>query len=66
MGLSLIIGGLILAGTGLFYWIFGSIQTTVVKHESHNQYNEVEKYYQFLAHNKLKLIINLVKWKTIS
>ncbi|AXF95385.1 hypothetical protein [Spiroplasma phoeniceum] len=65
MGLSLIIGGLVLAGTGLFYWIFGPNQTTVVKHESHNQYNEIEKYYQFLAHDKLKLSIDSVKWKTI-
>ncbi len=63
LGLSLVIGGLILAGTGLLYWIFND--NSVVKHESNNQYNEIEKYYQFLAHDKLKISISTKEWTII-
>ncbi len=57
LGLSLVIGGLVIAGTAILWWI--NSDHTIVKHESHNQYNEIEKYYKFLAHDQLKLDINI-------
>ncbi|WP_348736463.1 hypothetical protein [Spiroplasma endosymbiont of Ammophila pubescens] len=63
LGLSLIIGGLVIAGTAILWWI--NSNHTIVKHESHNQYNEIEKYYKFLAHDQLKLDININEWNKI-
>ncbi len=63
LGLSLIIGGLVIAGTAILWWI--NSDHTIVKHESHNQYNEIEKYYKFLAHDQLKLDININEWNKI-
>ncbi|WP_342255471.1 ankyrin repeat domain-containing protein [Spiroplasma endosymbiont of Poecilobothrus nobilitatus] len=63
LGLSLVIGGLVIAGTAILWWI--NSDHTIVKHESHNQYNEIEKYYKFLAHDQLKLDININEWNKI-
>ncbi len=63
LGLSLVIGGLLIAGTAILWWI--NSDHTIVKHESHNQYNEIEKYYKFLAHDQLKLDININEWNKI-
>ncbi|MFX4057099.1 MAG: hypothetical protein EHV01_002040 [Spiroplasma sp. hy2] len=65
LGLSLVIGGLAIAGTAIIWWLSGHDNTQAVKHESHNQYNEIEKYYKFLAHDQLKLDINITKWDKI-
>ncbi len=63
LGLSLVIGGLVIAGNAILWWI--NSDHTIVKHESHNQYNEIEKYYKFLAHDQLKLDININEWNKI-
>ncbi|MFW4370795.1 MAG: ankyrin repeat domain-containing protein [Spiroplasma sp. hy2] len=63
LGLSLVIGGLVIAGTAILWWI--NSDHTIVKHESHNQYNEIEKYYKFLTHDQLKLDITINKWDKI-
>ncbi len=65
LGLSLLIGGLVIARIAIIWWLSSHDNTQVVKHESHNQYNEIEKYYKFLAHNKLKLNININEWDKI-
>ncbi|MBH8623517.1 hypothetical protein TS70_06685, partial [Spiroplasma sp. hyd1] len=67
LGLSLVIGGLVIAGTAVIWWLNHNNNDSpeAVKHESHNQYNEVEKYYQFLAHDQLKLDINGNTWDKI-
>ncbi|MFJ1522479.1 hypothetical protein [Spiroplasma sp. ald] len=66
LGLSLVIGGLVIAGTAIIWWLSGhDSNSQAVKHESHNQYNEIEKYYKFLAHDQLKLDININKWNKI-
>ncbi|AXF97198.1 hypothetical protein [Spiroplasma phoeniceum] len=64
LGLSLVIGGLITAGTSIMWWI-NSDHKKIIKHESHNQYNEIEKYYKFLAHDQLKLGLDNSKWNKI-
>ncbi|UNF62731.1 OTU domain-containing protein [Spiroplasma poulsonii] len=64
LGLSLVIGGLVIAGTTLIWWL-NHDNAQAVKHESHNQYNEIEKYYQFLAHDQLKLDIDSNTWDKI-
>ncbi len=63
LGLSLVIGGLVIAGTAILWWI--NSDHTIVKHKLHNQYNEIEKYYKFLAHDQLKLDININEWDKI-
>ncbi|WP_425379120.1 hypothetical protein [Spiroplasma endosymbiont of Polydrusus pterygomalis] len=63
LGLSLVIAGLAIAITGILWWI--NSDHTTVKHESHNQYNEIEKYYKFLARDQLKLDININEWNKI-
>jgi hypothetical protein len=66
LGLSLVIGGLAIAGTAIIWWLsHDNNNVEAVKHESHNQYNEIEKYYQFLAHDQLKLDINISEWDKI-
>ncbi|WP_338989293.1 hypothetical protein [Spiroplasma endosymbiont of Seladonia tumulorum] len=55
--------GLVIAGTAILWWI--NSDHTIVKHESHNQYNEIEKYYKFLTHDQLKLDININEWNKI-
>ncbi len=64
LGLSLVIGGLIIAVTALIWW-FNDTNGDVTKHESHNQYNEIEKYYKFLAHDQLKLSVSSDEWNKI-
>ncbi|WP_374696027.1 ankyrin repeat domain-containing protein [Spiroplasma endosymbiont of Polydrusus formosus] len=63
LGLSLVIAGLAISITGILWWI--NSDHTAAKHESHNQYNEIEKYYKFLAHDQLKLDININEWDKI-
>ncbi|UNF62747.1 ankyrin repeat domain-containing protein [Spiroplasma poulsonii] len=67
LGLSLVIGGLVITGTALIWWLNhdNNDRPEAVKNESHNQYNEVEKYYQFLSHDQLKLDININTWDKI-
>ncbi len=65
LGLSLVIGGLIIAGAALIWW-FNDTNGDVTKHESHNQYNEIEKYYKFLAHDQLKLSVSSDEWNKIT
>ncbi|UNF61184.1 hypothetical protein [Spiroplasma poulsonii] len=66
LGLSLVIGGLAIAGTAIIWWLNGHDNNSqALKHESHNQYNEIEKYYKFLAHDQLKLDINSDTWDKI-
>ncbi|MFX4057444.1 MAG: ETX/MTX2 family pore-forming toxin [Spiroplasma sp. hy2] len=66
LGLSLVIGGLVIAGTAIIWWLSGhNNNSQAVKHGSHNQYNEIEKYYQFLAHDQLKLDIDSNTWDKI-
>lgn len=65
VGLSLVIGGLAIAGTAIIWWLSGNDNTQAVKHESHNQYNKIEKYYKFLSHDQLKLGIDSSKWNKI-
>ncbi|PQP78013.1 hypothetical protein C6B38_08795, partial [Spiroplasma sp. ChiS] len=64
LGLSLVIGGLTIAGTSIIWWI-NSDHKKIIKHKSHNQYNEIEKYYKFLAHDQLKLGLDNSKWNKI-
>ncbi|WP_425377964.1 hypothetical protein [Spiroplasma endosymbiont of Polydrusus pterygomalis] len=59
----MVIAGLAIAITGILWWI--NSDHTTVKHESHNQYNEIEKYYKFLARDQLKLDININEWNKI-
>jgi len=66
LGLSLVIGGLAIAGTEIIWWLSNyDNNSQAVKHESHIQYNEIEKYYKFLAHDQLKLDINSNEWNKI-
>lgn len=65
LGLSIVIGGLIMAGTSFLVWWLSPNNTAPTKHESHNQYDEIEKYYKFLAHDQLKLDISYYKWNKI-
>jgi hypothetical protein len=65
LGLSLVIGGLAIASTAIIWWLSHDNNVEAVKHESHNQYNEIEKYYKFLAHDQLKLDINISEWYKI-
>ncbi|ALA98582.1 hypothetical protein SKUN_001730 (plasmid) [Spiroplasma kunkelii CR2-3x] len=66
LGLSLVIGGLAIAGTAIIWWLNNHENNSqAVKHELHNQYNEIEKYYKFLAHDQLKLDINSNEWNKI-
>ncbi|WP_338988668.1 hypothetical protein [Spiroplasma endosymbiont of Seladonia tumulorum] len=64
LGLSLVIGGMLIAGTSIIWWL-NSDHTTATKHESHNQYNEIEKYYKLLAHDQIKLDISSNEWNKI-
>ncbi len=63
LGLSLVISGLVIAGTAILWWI--NSDHTIFKHESYNQYNELEKYYKFLAHDQIELDININEWNKI-
>ncbi|ALA98579.1 hypothetical protein SKUN_001725 (plasmid) [Spiroplasma kunkelii CR2-3x] len=66
LGLSLVIGGLAITGTAIIWWLNNHENNSqAVKHELHNQYNEIEKYYKFLAHDQLKLDINSNEWNKI-
>ncbi|WP_253301524.1 hypothetical protein, partial [Spiroplasma endosymbiont of Phyllotreta cruciferae] len=66
LGLSLIIGGLLLAIMGgVIWWLNSGDDLEAIKHNTHNQYDAIEKYYKFLAHDQLKLDINSNEWNKI-
>ncbi|WP_342264737.1 ankyrin repeat domain-containing protein [Spiroplasma endosymbiont of Clivina fossor] len=67
LGLSLVIGGLAIAGTWM-YFAFHHHETSNIELPTsihHNVYDNIEKWYKFLAHDKLKIKINKNTWNEI-
>ncbi|WP_215825919.1 hypothetical protein [Spiroplasma endosymbiont of 'Nebria riversi'] len=67
LGLSLVIGGLAIAGTWM-YFAFHHHSTSDIALPTlihHNVYDNIEKWYKFLAHDKLKIKINKNTWNEI-
>ncbi|AOX43860.1 hypothetical protein S100390_v1c05210 [Spiroplasma sp. NBRC 100390] len=63
-GLSALIGLVITGTTSVIWWLNNGSQS--IKEKSHIQYNKIKKYYNFLAHDQLKIRIDSFKWKKIS
>ncbi|WP_342224013.1 ankyrin repeat domain-containing protein [Spiroplasma endosymbiont of Asaphidion curtum] len=67
LGLSLVIGGLAIAGTWMYFAFHHHATSDIVLPTSihHNVYDNIEKWYKFLAHDKLKIKINKNTWNEI-
>ncbi|WP_342263506.1 ankyrin repeat domain-containing protein [Spiroplasma endosymbiont of Clivina fossor] len=67
LGLSLVIGGLAIAGTWIYFAFHHHATSDIALPTSihHNVYDNIEKWYKFLAHDKLKIKINKNTWNEI-
>ncbi|WP_342262895.1 ankyrin repeat domain-containing protein [Spiroplasma endosymbiont of Dromius quadrimaculatus] len=67
LGLSLVIGGLAIAGTWMYFAFHHHSTSDIALPASihHNVYDNIEKWYKFLAHDKLKIKINKNTWNEI-
>ncbi|WP_342277492.1 hypothetical protein [Spiroplasma endosymbiont of Nephrotoma flavescens] len=67
LGLSLVIGGLAIAGTWMYFAFHHHATSDIALPASihHNIYDNIEKWYKFLAHDKLKIKINKNTWNEI-
>ncbi|WP_338966784.1 ankyrin repeat domain-containing protein [Spiroplasma endosymbiont of Lonchoptera lutea] len=67
LGLSLVIGGLAIAGTWMYFAFHHHATSDIALPTSihHNVYDNIEKWYKFLAHDKLKIKINKNTWNEI-
>ncbi|WP_342224162.1 hypothetical protein [Spiroplasma endosymbiont of Asaphidion curtum] len=67
LGLSLVIGGLVIAGTWMYFAFHHHATSDIALPTSihHNVYDNIEKWYKFLAHDKLKIKINKNTWNEI-
>ncbi|WP_342264757.1 hypothetical protein [Spiroplasma endosymbiont of Clivina fossor] len=67
LGLSLVIGGLAIAGTWMYFAFHHHATSNIELPTSihHNVYDNIEKWYKFLAHDKLKIKINKNTWNEI-
>ncbi|WP_342264800.1 ankyrin repeat domain-containing protein [Spiroplasma endosymbiont of Clivina fossor] len=67
LGLSLVIGGLAIAGTWMYFAFHHHATSDIAFPTSihHNVYDNIEKWYKFLAHDKLKIKINKTTWNEI-
>ncbi|WP_342189704.1 ankyrin repeat domain-containing protein [Spiroplasma endosymbiont of Dilophus febrilis] len=67
LGLSLVIGGLAIAGTWMYLTFHHHATSDIALPTSihHNVYDNIEKWYKFLAHDQLKIKINKNTWNEI-
>ncbi len=67
LGLSVVIGGLAIAGTWMYFAFHHHSTSDIALPASihHNVYDNIEKWYKFLAHDKLKIKINKNTWNEI-